>query len=142
MEIPPTPKDFHRIKVKSSDVNIKTSIPKDTKQKMSPAQDETLSMHSVHLPQEGSLNIVVTAKEDTARIIKMIKHQISWHIRRMVVEEMKKASVTLITKRFPNAILHGMGALAFLRENISMHQIIKTMIKRYTSQVNFYARMF
>ena len=127
MEIPPTPKDFHKMKVKSSDVNIKSSIPKDTKQKK---------------PHEGSLNIVVTAKEDTARIIKMIKHQISWHIRRMVVEEMKKASVRLITKRFPNAILHGMGALAFLRENISMHQIIKTMIKRYTSQVNFYARIF
>ena len=92
------------------------------------------------LSQEGGkINVVVSAKEDTQRILRMTKRQIKRIIRKEIMQEVERATVTFIHQRFPTAVMNGMGL--FLKQNALMRKMIHRMLKRYTAQVNIYARL-
>ena len=89
--------------------------------------------------QGGKINVVVSAKEDTQRILRMTKRQIKRIIRKEIMQEVERATVTFIHQRFPTAMMNGMGL--FLKQNALMRKMIHRMLKRYTAQVNIYARL-
>ena len=130
-------------KVKSSRINKKGSIT-STSQSSRPKPKaslthEEVSSNQINLSQGGKINVVVSAKEDTQRIIRMIRDQINHCIRREFRKEVERATVTFIHKRFPTAVTNGMGI--FLKQNAVVRGIIHRMLRQYKAQVNIYARL-
>ena len=135
-------------KTKSSKINKKGSI-KSTSQSSRPKAKASLTKEKVasdnglgnqiSLSQGRQINVVVSAKEDTQRIIRMIRDQINHCIRREIRKEVERATVTFIHKRFPTAVTNGMGI--FLKQNAVVRRIIHRMLHQYKAQVNIYARL-
>lgn len=135
-------------KVKSSRINkkgsmISTSQSSRPKAKASPTTEKISSNNGlgnqISLSQGRKINVVVSAKEDTQRIIRMIRDQINHCIRREIRKEVERATVTFIHKRFPTAVTNGMGI--FLKQNAVVRGIIHRMLRQYKAQVNIYARL-
>ena len=135
-------------KVKSSRINkkgsmISTSQSSRPKAKASPTTEKISSNNGlgnqISLSQGRKINVVVSAKEDTQRIIRMIRDQINHCIRREIRKEVERATVTFIHKRFPTAVTNGMGV--FLKQNAVVRKIIHRMLHQYKAQVNIYARL-
>ena len=102
-------------------------------------ETKNIGTHKKAIPRSGKINVVVSSsletKEDTQRIIRMIKHQIKCLIRREVKKEVEKDIMPLfVQKHLPIPFMGGMGL--FLKQ-----QIIHRMLKQYTARMNIYARL-
>ena len=102
-------------------------------------ETKNIGTHKKAIPRSGKINVVVSSsletKEDTQRIIRMIKHQIKCLIRREVKKEVEKDIMPLfVQKHLPIPFMGGMGL--FLKQ-----QTIHRMLKQYTARMNIYARL-
>ena len=102
-------------------------------------ETKNIGTHKKAIPRSGKINVVVSSsletKEDTQRIIRMIKHQIKCLIRREVKKEVEKDIMPLfVQKHLPIPFMGGMGL--FLKQ-----QIIHRMLNQYTARMNIYARL-
>ena len=102
-------------------------------------ETKNIGTHKKAIPRSGKINVVVSSsletKEDTQRIIRMIKHQIKCLIRKEVKKEVEKDIMPLfVQKHLPIPFMGGMGL--FLKQ-----QIIHRMLKQYTARMNIYARL-
>ena len=90
-------------------------------------------------PRENNLEVVVSAKEDTQKIIRMIKHQIHRELKKEIEQEVEKAAANFVHKRFP--VADKKDTRMFLKENDVMQKMTHRLLKGYMDKVNFYGRM-
>ena len=89
--------------------------------------------------RENNLEVVVSAKEDTQKIIRMIKHQIHRELKKEIEQEVEKAAANFVHKRFH--IPDKKDTRMFLKENDVMQKMTHRLLKGYMDKVNFYGRM-
>ena len=79
--------------------------------------------------RENNLEVVVSAKEDTQKIIRMIKHQIHRELKKEIEQEVEKAAANFVHKRFP--IADKKDTRMFLKENDVMQKMTHRLLKGY-----------
>ena len=98
-------------------------------------EKKNIDKHKEAIPRSGKINVVVSAKEDTQRIIRMVKNQIKRLIKREIKKIVEKDIMPFfVQKRFPIPFMSGMGL--FLKQ-----KVIHRMLKQYTARMNIYARL-